>query len=232
MRLLRPFASAVVLSFALTATFALHAEPGGSCCTKQANGAAPGCCAAKTMSETATSDLHAAHDAATSADGAHAGHRNGADAMSCCTGGGTNPGGMSGRGAVMPDAMRLLHNHAALERTVEDIPNGVRTVTTTSDEHVLALLRRHPREMYSFYESGGVVRPHDPMFNELSRVADKVSMVFKDVENGIEVIATSEDTEVVKLLRAHARKVSDFVERGHAALHEGAPLPDDYRPDH
>ena len=135
-------------------------------------------------------------------------------------------------GAVMPDAMRLLHNHASLTRTTEEIHNGVRTVTTTTDPAVLDLLRRHPREMYSFYESGGVVRPHDPMFSELSRVADKVSMEFKDIENGIEVIATSDDPEVVKLIRAHAAKVDDFVKRGHAALHEGAPLPEDYHPDH
>ena len=139
-------------------------------------------------------------------------------------------GGHGSMGAVMPDAMQLLHNHGALERKVEDIPNGVKTTTTTKDPAVLDLLRRHPRDMYKFYEFGGVVRPHDPMFSELAKVADKVNMEFKDVENGIEVTATSDDAEVVKLIRAHARKVSDFVARGHAALHEGAPLPEDYHP--
>jgi hypothetical protein len=138
--------------------------------------------------------------------------------------------GRGGKGAVMPDAMRLLHNHASLTRKTEEMPNGVRTVTTTADPRLLELLRGHPREMYNFYESGGVVRPHDPVFRELSRVADKVTMGFKDIENGIEVTATSEDPEVVKLIQAHARKVDDFVRRGMVALHEGAPLPEDYHP--
>jgi hypothetical protein len=142
--------------------------------------------------------------------------------------GGGGPGG--GRSAVMPDAMRLLHSYSSLERTVEEIPNGVRTTTTTTNPAVLELLRRHPRDMYKFYEAGGVVRPHDPIFNELSRVADKIKMTFKDVENGVDVISTSKDPEVVKLIRAHAHKVSEFVKRGHAALQEGAPLPEDYHP--
>ncbi len=55
-------------------------------------------------------------------------------------------------------------------------------------------------------------------------------MRFKELENGIEVTVTSDDAEVVKLVRAHAYKVSDFVKRGHAALHEGMGLPEDYTP--
>jgi len=192
---------------------------------------APSCCASKSTSQnSAPVSPNAGHAEHTAPEG-EADH-----AMpSCCSGKGKAgmAGGMQGRGgmgAVMPDAMQLLHNHASLERKVEEIPDGVKTTTTTRDPEILALLRKHPREMYNHYESGGVVRPHDPMFGELARVADKVKMEFRDIENGIETIATSDDPEVVKLIRAHAQKVSEFVKRGMSALHEGAPLPEDYHP--
>jgi hypothetical protein len=228
------------------------AQDSPSCCSvKPAESAS--CCTAK------SGDAHADHGAveaqpaphASQGEGPesttnpHADHAAGAETAhampACCAKGGGKEmhqgnkamGGMhggQGRGAVMPDAMGLLHNHAALERTVEEIPNGVKTVTTTSDPELLAVLRRHPREMYAFYEAGGSVRPHDPMFAELARVADKVHMEFRDIENGVETIATSDDPEVVKLIRAHAAKVTEFVKRGHSALQEGAPLPEDYKP--
>lgn len=229
------------------------AEPEASCCSKKAEGtASASCCSAKAggshtqhgdASPTdAAANTHADHQEATGeVTDPHAGHSASSDGTgalaehampACCSGGGKQgmQHGGQGRGAVMPDAMQLLHNHASLKREVQEIPNGVKTTTTTTDSQVLALLRRHPREMYAFYETGGSVRPRDPMFAELSRIADKVTMEFRDIENGIETIATSDDPEVVKLIRAHAAKVTEFVKRGHAALMEGAPLPEDYKP--
>lgn len=241
----------LIIAVLLVAGSAAFAETEASCCAKKTEGTAS-CCSTKTgdghtqhgaaASADAPAGAHAEHQAAaTDATDPHAGHSATADqddahadhAMpACCSRGGMQSmrHGGQGRGAVMPDAMQLLHNHASLQRTVEEIPNGVKTITTTSDPQVLALLRRHPREMYAFYEAGGSVRPRDPMFAELSRVADKVIMEFRDIENGIETIATSDDPEVVKLIRAHAAKVTEFVKRGHEALMEGAPLPEDYKP--
>lgn len=39
---------------------------------------------------------------------------------------------------------------------------------------------------------------------------------------------TSDNPEVVKLIRAHARKVNEFVARGPAAVHEETPFPESY----
>jgi len=220
----------VICAFVVTAS-AVYAQPAESCSSAKAESASS-CCSAKAgdAQAPAATDPHAAHgDPAEAAADPHAEHQTGAAAPeahgehtmpSCCSGGGKMgmQRGGQGRGAVMPDAMQLLHNHTALSRTVEEIPNGVKTVTTTADPEILALLRRHAREMYAFYEAGGVVRPHDPLFAELARVADKVTMEFRDIENGIETIATSDDPEVVKVIRAHAAKVTEFVKRGHAAL--------------
>ncbi len=129
---------------------------------------------------------------------------------------------------VMHKAMTLVHNNGTITRTIEEIPGGVRTVTTTNDPALLATLREHPREMMELHEQGGSVRHWDPLFAELARHHEKIKMEFKDIENGIEAVSTSDDPDVVKLIRAHAYKVSEFVERGPAAVHETTPLPEGY----
>lgn len=129
---------------------------------------------------------------------------------------------------LMRDAHALVFNHAAVSRTVEKLPNGVRTITTTSDPALLPVLRRHPREMGDMYKAGGMVRGWDPVFRELAVVSDKVHMEVKDIEGGVGAIATSDDPQVVKLIQAHADKVSEMVQRGAPAMREATALPSDY----
>jgi hypothetical protein len=69
------------------------------------------------------------------------------------------------------------------------------------------------------------------VFVELAGVQHLITIEFENVKNGILVTSTSEDDEVVKLIRAHAYKVSEFVERGMEAMHEATPLPADYNRD-
>ena len=140
---------------------------------------------------------------------------------------GTKPGQGSQHG-VMRDAHTLVFNYQSIQRQVIEISNGVRTRNTTSDPELISLLRKHPKEMDKHLSGGGQVRPWDPLFAELAKHHDSIKMEFRDIDNGIEVISTSDDPEVVKLIRAHAYKVSEFVERGRAAMHEATPLPDDY----
>jgi len=129
---------------------------------------------------------------------------------------------------LMRDAHALVFNHAAVSRTVENLPNGVRTITTSSDPELLPVLRRHPREMGDLYKSGGMVRGWDPVFRELAAVSDLVHMEVKNIEGGVEAIATSDDPQVVKLIQAHAEKVSEMVRRGAPAMREATALPGDY----
>ncbi|MBI1318762.1 MAG: hypothetical protein GC168_07410 [Candidatus Hydrogenedens sp.] len=128
----------------------------------------------------------------------------------------------------MQDAHALVFDHTKISRTVENLDNGVRTTTTTSDADLLPVLQRHPREMGTLYQRGGMVRGWDPVFRELAAHSDKVDMAVEDIENGVVVTSTSEDPEVVKLIQAHAAKVSDMVQRGVPAMQEPTPLPEDY----
>ncbi len=142
-------------------------------------------------------------------------------------------GNMSGQGhggPEMSDARTLVGNYQSITRHVEEIPGGVRTITTTTDPDLLDTLRRHPREMMDRLEGGRRVRHWDPLFAEIVKYTDKIRMVATDIPNGIEVVETSDDPEVAKLIVAHAYKVSEFAERGMKAMHELTPLPEGYAP--
>src|SRR3546814_9595233 len=77
-------------------------------------------------------------------------------------------GGMMS-GSMMEDMRSirsLLANHEKVERRVEDIPNGVRTVTTSDDPEVAALIRRHVRQMAARYDRDRLIRMIDPVFRD------------------------------------------------------------------
>jgi alpha-acetolactate decarboxylase len=130
--------------------------------------------------------------------------------------------------SLMQDAHALVFDHATISRSVEKLPNGVRTITKTANPDLLPVLRKHPRQMGELYQQGGMVRGWDPLFRELAAVSGKVKMEVKDIENGVEVLSTSEDAEVVKLIQAHADKVSDMAKRGAPAMREPTAIPPGY----
>lgn len=137
-------------------------------------------------------------------------------------------GGMEGRGEAHNTIHALLSDHSAIERRVEDIPNGVKTWTTSEDPEVATLIRQHVRQMDARLESGQPMRRWDPLFAAIFENADAIEMTIEDVPGGVYVIETSEDPEVVRLIRQHAhRAVSEFVERGMERAHEPTPLPEE-----
>lgn len=207
-----------VAAFLAAGAFAAAEEPAASCCGGKA---------AATAAATATTDdamscgMECCQSVATQAEEtvmAQRGPR-----------GGRGGGAMGPNHPLMRDAHTLVFNNGSITREVHEIPNGVRTVTTTTDPNLLQILKRHPSDMKKHLDQGGMVRRWDPLFAELAQYTDKVDMKYKAIENGLEVTSTSKDPEVVKLIRAHAYKVSEFVKRGRAAMHEATPLPEDYR---
>lgn len=145
---------------------------------------------------------------------------------------------MSGEGMMGPEMMQdmrsihgLLTNHEKIERRVEDIPNGVRTVTTSDDPQVAQLIRTHVRQMNARYERDQPIRLMDPVFRELFRNRDKASLTFEDIPGGIRVTHTSDDPQVVLLIRQHAHRfVSEVAEQGMRRAMRPTPLPQGYRP--
>ena len=147
-------------------------------------------------------------------------------------------GMMSGENMMGPGMMQdmrsihgLLTNHEEIERRVEDIPGGVRTITTSDDPQVAELIRTHVRQMKARYARGQPIRMMDPVFRELFRNRNKASLEFEDVPGGIRVTHTSNDPQVVLLIRQHARRfVSEAANEGMSRAMRPTPLPEGYRP--
>ena len=122
----------------------------------------------------------------------------------------------------------LLENHESIERTFEEIPGGIRSVTTTTDPELIPVLRLHVRQMVDLLENGGRIRAWDPLFAEIFENADKIETSVEEIEGGVAVIETSDDEQVASLIRAHASKVMEFAARGYDAYQEPTPLPEHY----
>jgi len=147
--------------------------------------------------------------------------------------GGQQGQGRGGRmgGSGRPEAQVihfLIENHESLERTVEEIPGGVRTRTISQDPEIIDALGTHVRQMVDLIHGGGRIRNWDPLFVEIFNQREAIEMEIIDIDGGVEVTETSSDDQVVKLIRAHAVKVEEFVARGLEAYKEETPLPADY----
>ncbi|HEX9241758.1 MAG TPA: hypothetical protein VF875_04895, partial [Anaeromyxobacter sp.] len=144
-------------------------------------------------------------------------------------------GGMSGMmGGSMKEMSAihgLLSDHTKIQRSVEDIPNGVRTVTTSEDPEVAALIREHVWQMKERIEQGRPIRQMDPLFRELFKNHEHIHIAIENVQGGVRVTETSDTPRVTPLIRQHARRaVSEFVAEGMPRAMRPTPLPPGYVP--
>lgn len=147
------------------------------------------------------------------------------------------PGWMMSRDMMSGEMMRDMHvirrlllNHGQIERGVEEIPGGIRATTTSDDPETAEAIRTHVRQMKERLEQGEPIRMMDPLFREIFRHREKVELEIEEVPGGVRVAETSEDPEVVLLIRQHAlRAVSEFVEGGMRRAMQPTPLPDEYQ---
>ena len=127
------------------------------------------------------------------------------------------------RGMGVSDAehrliQELVLNHKAISRTVRDIPGGTETTTTTSRPEMVKTLREHVRTMVERLHQNQPVRMWDPIFRDVFNHAHEIKVKIADTDGGVIVTETSSNAEVVPMIRAHARAVTQFVEKGHAAV--------------
>lgn len=119
----------------------------------------------------------------------------------------------------------LLTNHAKIKRTVKEIPDGVETLTESDDAAVAAKIKEHVHWMQDRIEKVNPIRMRDPLFRELFQNAKAIKMVHSETEKGVKVTETSTDPKVVKLIQAHSKVVSGFVERGFAEAMKNHAVP-------
>ena len=131
-----------------------------------------------------------------------------------------------GRDSATMAQMRVIHelvvNNTRIERTVTDLPNGIRTVTTSADPALARLIKDHVLTMDQRVTKGD--DPGLPMESEALRTIfrgkDQIRTVTDTIANGIIVVQTSSDSSIVAALQQHAAEVTDLVRRGMPAMRE------------
>lgn len=130
----------------------------------------------------------------------------------------------------MPVIRDLLTNHEEIVRRVEDLPDGIRSQTTSRDPDIAKLIGTHVRQMRERVENGEPIRQMDPLFREIFEHHETIEMQVKDIDGGVEVVETSSEPQVAALIRQHAhRAVSEFVATGMERAMRPTPLPSGYR---
>jgi hypothetical protein len=129
-----------------------------------------------------------------------------------------------GDGAFAAD-MDLVHGlvmgHGAITRTVTHLPDGIRTLTTSSDPEVAAMIVAHVASMAARLESGEVFNLFSPTLPTIFEGSDRIRSEFEYTDSGVAVVQTSDDPALVSALQAHAEEVTELVDEGMAAMMRG-----------
>ncbi len=133
----------------------------------------------------------------------------------------TQPAGQAGRGMRADEheaIWSLLDYHESVTRSIENLPDGVKTTTTTSRPELVPALRTHVQQMARRLEEGRPVRIWDPVFRDVFEHAAEIEVEMTEIDGGIMVTQTTDNPAVVPVIRAHAQKVAEFARQGHAAV--------------
>ena len=136
-----------------------------------------------------------------------------------------NMPGLQGLDATPEESAELatmFRNFPTLSREVTNLPDGIRTVTRSSDPEVMEVLVSHVTGMIGRVEEGRdpKVFIQSPTLDILFKRNDAIETEIEVTDEGIVVVQTSGDPEVVAALQTHAGEVSDMADRGMQAVHE------------
>ena len=130
-----------------------------------------------------------------------------------------NMPGLRGANASQAESDELavmFENFDTITREVTNLPNGIRTVTRSSDEDVMAVLVSHIVGMVDRVERGDdpEIFIQSPTLDILFANGTEMHSQINVADEGIVVVRTSTDPDVVAALHIHAAEVSDMVDRG------------------
>jgi len=134
------------------------------------------------------------------------------------------PGGMMGNTtrADMNVCMDMFSHHTEITRSVQEIPNGIRTVTESYNPRITALLQTHVSRMYEQVAIGQEVRCMSASLPTMFRNATRYQRQLTLTPRGVAIEETSSDQDLVRTIRLHAREVSGFVTDGMPAMMRSA----------
>jgi hypothetical protein len=142
--------------------------------------------------------------------------------------GGRGRQGMMGdaaHGADMQVFHQLFDHRTEITRQVVLRPDGIETVTESTNPEVVRLLQTHVVSMLARVKEARPIHRRDPLFAELFRYADRIDARHELTAGGVRVVETSRDPYVVRLLQAHAEVVSAFIANGRSEMMKNHPVP-------
>ena len=116
----------------------------------------------------------------------------------------------------------MFEGHQAVTRTVENLPNGIRTVTETTDPALRAQLVSHVIGMIDRVDQGRdpQVMIQSPTLDILFQNRALIVTDMDPTDTGIIITQTSPDAATVAALQTHAAEVSDLAARGIVSAQE------------
>jgi hypothetical protein len=114
----------------------------------------------------------------------------------------------------------LLDNHDLIRRTVEKLPDGIRTVTESDDPRIAKYIKDHVERMGQRVRAGQEMGlpMESPALLAIYTNRDKITTKVETTAKGAIVVQTSRDPSAVVVLQEHAGEVSDLVRGGMRAL--------------
>ena len=136
-----------------------------------------------------------------------------------------NMPGLQGVNATAEESAELavmFRNFRTFSREVTNLPDGIRTVTRSSDPAVMEVLISHVTGMIARVEAGDdpQVFIQSPTLDIFFARGDRIETDIEVTDDGIVVVQTSDDPEVVSALHTHAAEVSAMAAEGMQAVHE------------
>ena len=119
----------------------------------------------------------------------------------------------------------LLEHRKDVKRIVKNLEHGVETLTESNDAEVAKKIREHVAAMHKRVKDGKGIHYRDPLFAEIFKHYDKITMKVEKTDKGVKVIETSDDPYVAKLIQAHSAVVTKFIENGHDEVRKNHALP-------
>ena len=133
--------------------------------------------------------------------------------------------GMHSGDAAFQADMQLVHEmlagHDKIKRSVENLPDGIRTVTESDDPRVAQALKSHVASMEQRLKDGRIFNLFSSTLPVLFDSKDKIKTEVQLTEKGAVVTQTSADAKVVAALQAHAGEVDELARDGMAAMMRG-----------
>jgi hypothetical protein len=119
--------------------------------------------------------------------------------------------------------MMVMFNHfPEIFRSVENLPDGIRTTTGSENPIVLQALASHVSGMIARVEDGRdpQVFIQSPTLDIFFQRRDAIRTEIELTDDAIIVTQKSDDPELVEALHVHAAEVTAMADRGMQAVHE------------